>query len=101
MAVTTDVNQVIQDIEKYMGQFGGYYRDWYVGIASDPRKRLFTDHCVREQGDHWIYRDCGTDAAARAVEDYFLRKGCDGGPSGGDYTTKFAYAYHKAAHTRQ
>lgn len=100
MALATSVQKAISDIENYMGQVGGYYRDWYVGIASDVRQRLFADHGVREKGDYWIFRDCGTDTAARDAEDYFLRKGCDGGPGGGDYTTKYVYAYRKAPHTR-
>lgn len=100
MAVaTTTAQQVVNEIEEYMGRFGGYYRDWYVGITTDPRQRLFVDHCVRENGDAWVYRDCGTDTAARAVEDYFHCKGCDGGSGGGDRSTRFAYAYRKAQHT--
>lgn len=99
MAVSTVVNQVIQDLDKYMGQVRSYYRDWYVGIASDPRQRLFVDHCVQEKGNYWIFRDCGSDGAARAVEEFFLRKGCDGGSGGGDRTTRYAYAYHKERNT--
>jgi len=99
VTATTTAQQVVNDIENYMGKHGGGYRDWYVGIASGVRQRLFGDHCVREQGDAWIYRDCGTDAAARSVEDYFHGKGCDGGPGGGDHTTKYVYAYRKGPHT--
>ena len=54
------------------------YSQWYVGVATDPRARLFQDHNVNEQSDAWIYDNCGTDTAARSVEDYFLGKGCDG-----------------------
>ncbi len=93
------VFQVISKIEQYMAIKGGHYADWYVGIAADPRQRLFSDHNVREIGDWWIYEDCGNDTAARQVEDYFLNKGCDGGPGGGDHATRYAYAYRKAAHT--
>ncbi|MEK7616663.1 MAG: hypothetical protein AAB414_01265 [Patescibacteria group bacterium] len=40
-------NQVIiAEIKAYMAQGGGSYSDWYVGIAADPRQRLFNDHSV-------------------------------------------------------
>lgn len=110
MAVmTTTAQQVVNEIEEYMRPFGGYYSDWYVGVASDPRQRLFVDHRVREKDtivngvrqpcDAWIFRECKDDAAARSVEDYFLGKGCDGGPGGGDRSTRHVYAYRKARHT--
>jgi len=95
----TKVQQVIAEIEKYMRQFSGYYSDWYVGITEDPRKRLFEDHQVKEKGDLWIYQDCGSESNAREVEEYFLKKGCDGGTGGGDYKTTYAYAYKKNPHT--
>lgn len=101
MAVATTLNQVAIEIQNHMNQCGGSYREWYVGIASDVRKRLFMDHNVHEKGDAWIFRDCGMDMVARSVEKYFIDKGCDGGSGGGDQTTKYVYAYRKAPHTRQ
>ncbi|MBP9013924.1 MAG: hypothetical protein KBG22_09985 [Smithella sp.] len=91
--------QIKQDIENYMRQFGGRYSDWYAGVASDPRKRLFIDHNVDEKNGAWIFRDCGSDAVARNIEDYFLNKGCKGGPGGGDYTTRYVYAYRIGSNT--
>lgn len=29
--------------------------NWYVGIATYPRDRLFRDHCVDERNGQWIY----------------------------------------------
>ncbi len=85
--------QAATDIATYMSQHQSVYGDWYVGVASDSRVRLFTDHAVTEQGGVWIYRTCATSDDARAVEDHFLAKGTKGGPGGGDNTTKSVYAY--------
>lgn len=93
------MKEIVGKLETYMSQCGGNYADWYAGIASSPKERLFNDHAVREQGAGWIYADCGTDEAARAIEQYFLSRGCKGGPGGGDYQTKYVYVYKVAPHT--
>jgi len=93
------VESTILEIEAYIRKHGGRYSEWYAGIASDARGRLFNDHNVSENGDAWIYSDCGSATAARSVEENFLQKGCDGGTGGGDSTTKYVYAYKKNAHT--
>jgi hypothetical protein len=87
------LNQIAQEIDDYINKSGGGYSSWYVGIASDPRIRLFNDHNVDEKNDYWIYRACGSDTSARKVEEYFINKGCKGGTGGGDYTTQSVYAY--------
>ena len=72
---------------------------WYVGIASDPEDRLFGEHNVSEEKDHWHYIPADSEAIARAVEKHFLNAGCDGGPGGGDASSKFVYVYLKSAKT--
>lgn len=96
-------NQVIiSEMIAYMAQGGGRYSDWYVGIASDPRQRLFIDHSVQENGYGWIHREAFNSDSARDVESHFTNTlGTDGDTGGGDYTTKFVYAYKKASHTRE
>lgn len=101
MNQTQTPNQIVTDIDGYIRQFRRPYAEWYVGIASNPRDRLFVDHCVSETGDRWIFRDAGTDSAARALEQAFLNAGCKGGDGGGDYTTKFVYAYLITNSTRE
>ena len=96
------MQRTITNFESYIRKNGGVYRQWYVGVATDPKKRLFNDHNVNEKNDSWIYSDhLGTDAVARMVEDYFLRKGCIGGPGGGDSSSCYAYAYKINGHTRE
>ena len=90
------------DIKAYIQNNGGAYSDWYVGIASDPKERLFTDHNVSEKGGEWIHREAESSSAAREVEEYFINTlGTDGGSGGGDYSTKSVYAYKKTSTTKE
>jgi len=38
-----------KNIKKHMDDRGGPYSEWYVGIAEDPKDRLFNDHNVQNQ----------------------------------------------------
>lgn len=93
MIPSAEAARVAGEIEQYINDNGGRFPDWYSGIASDPRQRLFVDHNVTENPGFWIYHPCSTDGIAREVEQHFLGKGCKGGPGGGDRTTKYVYAY--------
>jgi hypothetical protein len=102
MATATLAEQkAIADIDAYMKKYGGIYSAWYIGIAADPRQRLFTDHSVSEKGDAWLHTDCGNDASARKVELAFLNAGCKGGDGGGSRDTRYVYAYKITALTRE
>jgi hypothetical protein len=90
------------DIEAYMQKRGGSYSDWYVGIASDPKQRLFNDHNVDEKNGAWIYRKADSSSVAREVEECFVNTlGTDGGSGGGDYSTNYVYAYKKTSYTNE
>jgi len=92
--------EIKQEIKNHMQECGGSYSDWYVGISSDPRKRLFEEHKVREKGDAWIYRQAYNNESARNVEQYFINVlGTDGGSGGGDESSVYVYAYKKNNHT--
>jgi len=82
-----------------MAKCGEPQRRWYVGVAADPRARLFHAHNVSEQNGVWIYRELSTDEEARRVEQHFLARGCDGSGGGGDRRTRFAYLYLKTSYT--
>lgn len=91
-----------QAIKDYIDGRGGTHSEWYVGIASDPRRRLFVDHNVDEENGRWIYQGCETSAAARDVEEFFVNTvGTKGGPGGGDQTTRFVYAYRITLSTKE
>ncbi len=98
---TMGPQQVAAEIEAHMGKSDHAYPAWYIGIAADPRRRLFIDHGVDERGGTWIYCNAGTDMAARSVENHFLSQGCKGGAGGGDRSTTFVYAYLITNGTRE
>jgi len=90
------------EIKEYIKECGGSYSRWYVGIATYPRKRLFTEHNVDEKDGCWIYIEATSSNAAREVEKYFVeRLGTDGGAGGGDESTRYVYAYKKTSSTKE
>jgi len=98
--MTYSKQQIVRDIEEYMRKNGGPASQWYIGIATNARERLFQDHNVQEKGDAWIFRQAESSQAAREVEkDVVDRLGTDGGAGGGDASTDKVYAYKKKSHT--
>lgn len=91
--------QIIKDIQSYIAKSGGGIKKWYVGIATDPKERLFDDHSVDKKKDHWIYRTASSSNVAREIEEHFLDKGADGGTGGGSKATKSVYAYRISSRT--
>lgn len=92
---------LVNEIITYINKNGGNFPQWYVGIATDPKKRLFSDHNVREQGGAWVFGDAGSCEAAREIEKYFIEVlKTSGGSGGGDASTRHVYAYRKEAYTR-
>ena len=84
----TIINEINEHIRKSLP-----HSSWYVGIAKDARDRLFNDHNVSQTNAYWIYRECENDTMSRDIEQYFLKLGCQGGDGGGDYRSKYIYAY--------
>jgi hypothetical protein len=99
MSQDPSIRQIIRVIDDHLESRGGPYSAWYCGIAADPRDRLFNDHNVSEEDGKWIYRNCGSDMAARVVEAHFLELGCQGGDGGGSRSTTSVYAYRVTATT--
>jgi len=81
------VQQVHDEIVAHIKLSVDKYSNWYCGIASDWRSRLFDDHQVPKKGHSWIARQCYNSDDARAVESALLNLGCDGGVGRGDHTT--------------
>ncbi len=48
--------QILDEMRKFMVGCGGTPDGWFVGIAKDPRKKLFVGHNVSERFDAWMYR---------------------------------------------
>jgi len=97
--MATDKQTIINDIKNHINKNGGSYSDWYVGIAKNPRDRLFQDHNVRQSGEAWIFRQAESETIARQIEDYFVNTlGTDGG-TGGGVSPDHVYAYKKTSHS--
>ena len=95
-------NEAVSELKSYMISSGDAWKDWYVGIAADARKRLFNDHAVNEKTDLWIYRQCINSTFARQVEDYFVDSlVTKGDKGGGDDSTVYVYAYKISSHSRE
>lgn len=93
-----DKARIVKDIEDHFQ--GKNYSNCYVGIAADARDRLFNGHGVSQENGHWIIRTADGHRVARDVEQHFINAGMDGGPSGGDASTRKVYAYLKTSSTQ-
>ena len=91
----------VQELLNFIASMGGRYSEWYVGIATDPQVRLFDQHRVSKMAGQWIYIPCESSEVARLVEAHFIGLGTMGGSGGGDYATKFVYAYRITPYTIQ
>ncbi|MEN0066171.1 MAG: hypothetical protein AAGA48_28780 [Myxococcota bacterium] len=98
--MSASIQQAIDELADFIEDSGGRFRAWYVGIAASPRRRLFDDHAVREDGD-WAYIPLRSRSAAAGVERALLDLGCQGGPGGGTSRTRYAYVYRVTRYTRE
>ncbi len=95
-------NQIIDQIENYIREGGGEYRDWYVGLADDPIHPVgetLLHH--RVQGRMLTYIETTSPHAAQTVANHFVRLlGTDGDPDRKrtDGTCNSLYVYKKAVH---
>ena len=91
----SNAGELVTGLQRYVDSNGGTSAGygWYVGVTSDPRKRLFNEHKVSEQRGAWFYGQANSSSIARDVEQHFLTKGCQGGPGVGDLTPAYVYAY--------
>lgn len=76
--------------------------NWYVGIATNPRNRLFNEHNVNEFVGKWIYNSNPiSEIDARDTEKYLLNNySFRGGTGGGDHP-QYVYAYRITSYTKQ
>lgn len=92
---------IITAFEKFMGQHGQYYGEFYVGIASDPIDRLTNGHgCDATVPNVYWTQPLHTNIV-RDIENYFLQKGARGGSGGGGFNTCYIYAYKITSGTRE
>lgn len=92
---------IITEFESFMGKYGQYYNQFYIGITDDPRERLVSGHGVNNQIPHLYTTDPLPTQTVRNMEKYFLQKGARGGTGGGTGTTMYLYVYLITQSTRQ
>lgn len=86
--------QILEDIQKFVDGCGGPINEWYVGLASDPRQKLFVTHNVSEKFDAWMYRQASSAEVALSVTKTLLDIGCVGDSSSDDDGARTVYIYH-------
>jgi hypothetical protein len=91
--------EIIDEITDHIADRGGSYSDWYVGITENAKRRIFEEHGVEKGKDKYIWRTASSSSVARAIEEYLLDLGCDGGGGGGDDDADIVYAYKKSYNT--
>ncbi len=96
----TIISEIMDHMNKYCPN-GTPFKSLYIGIASDAKDRLFNGHAVNKETDVWIYRTASSDSVAREIEKYFIDKGFDGGPGGGDKNTNQVYCFLQNSHTKR
>ena len=93
---------IIATLDNYIVKWDTTYSNWYVGIASDPKDRLFNDHNVNEKPGIWIFQECENDSVARDIEKYFVdTMKTKGGSGGGDEDSIYVYAYKITSTTKE
>ena len=98
--MTIDKNFINKAIE-YIDNEHKNKSDWYVGIATRPKDRLFIDHNVNEHSGKWIYSAQMTEQTARDTEKYLLDNySFKGGVGGGDRPC-YVYVYKITSYTRE
>ena len=88
-----NADSIARAIESHIATHGGAYSAWYCGIAADPNDRLVNGHNATTARNAAGYWDAGSAETARAIEQFFLKKGCQGGSGGGDWQTRHVYVY--------
>jgi hypothetical protein len=89
------------DFRSYIGGHGPGQYGWYIGIAKNARERLFNDHNVNEKGA-WIYDEAIDSTIARQIEVELIKElKTKGGDGGGDFSTKYVYAYKITEYTKE
>lgn len=93
---------IIDAIKNFINSNDGNYSAFYVGIAKDPKDRLFNEHKVDESSGIYDYWEAYDDEDARDVEKYCIDTlGTKGGDGGGDESSDNVYAYKTTSDTEE
>ena len=93
MEVAMTLQVVMAEINAHMKRSGFPNSRWCVGITSDVNQRLHGYHRVPKVNHWFIHRQCASAEEARSIEAAYHSAGCKGAGGGGDYTSRYIYAY--------
>lgn len=96
------VQQIKFEIYAYIKEFGADFREWYIGIADDPKAAMCSLHGVDETEDIWLYKQAVSFRACQTIHRYFTEhlKVHGAPPANPDEGTNCIYLYKKSARTR-
>lgn len=96
------VQQIKFEMFGYIKEIDSEFQDWYVGIASDPKRQMQADHCVDLEKDIWLYKQALSFTACRTIQRYFIEKLKTDGVLvlSGSEDTDCIYLYKKSERTR-
>ena len=96
------VQQIKFEMYKYIKEFDCEFRAWYVGIASEPKYQMRTEHNVDFEKDIWLYKQALSFIACQTVQRHFIDNlGTDGALiSSGNEDMDCIYLYKKSERTR-
>ena len=68
------VQQIKFEMLGYIKEFDARFDAWYVGIASDPKRKMQADHGVDLEADIWLYKQAASFLACKTIQRYFVEK---------------------------
>jgi hypothetical protein len=94
--------EIIELLYARRKQHGGWNSEWYAGVASDPRERLFKHHRVDEASGAWAFEPTeSAQDARRLAKSFHSGGGFDGELGDDDPAAVYVYIYLKTKDTKQ
>ena len=94
--------QLISEIMHLINMERSPYKDWYIGITSNPHTQLFQEHNVDLNNSWWVIKKAGNAEEAGRIQRAIINTyGTDGGNDEGNEKSVYVYAYKKTRTTRQ
>lgn len=96
------VQQIKFEMFGYIKEFDPDFGAWYVGIASDPKRKMQSGHGVDLAEDIWLYKQAQSFTACRNIQSYFIQQLKTDGElvAAGNDDTDCVYLYKKSGRTR-
>lgn len=100
--MTEESANIVTEFIDFMQQYDDDFTHWYVGVASDVNRKLYSEHRVKQFFDKSVWRESVPAPVAREVEEYFVAKlGSVGSRSNPAGEINSVYAYRISLFTVQ